>query len=160
MLNQKTHVKFLVQSGIIAAIYVILVMIFAFSSFGPVQFRVAEALTILPYFTPAAIPGLIIGCFFANILGGAHLLDIIFGTVATGIAAWASYGLRNHKWLVPWPPILINAVVIGVILKYVYVESAPVIALMGSVFAGQVVSILIIGMILLHALKRVDKIFD
>lgn len=71
MKKKGMSVKFITQAAVIAAIYVVLVVIFNYISFGPVQFRIAEALTILPYFTPAAIPGLFVGCIIANILGGA-----------------------------------------------------------------------------------------
>lgn len=76
MKKKGMSVKFITQAAVIAAIYVVLVVIFNYISFGPVQFRIAEALTILPYFTPAAIPGLFVGCIIANILGGAIVWDV------------------------------------------------------------------------------------
>ncbi len=102
MRNKK--VLHLVQGAAIAAIYVVLVVVFNYWSFGPIQFRIAEALTILPFFTPAAIPGLFVGCLLANLLGGAIPADIIFGSIATLIGALGSYALRKHKWLIPLPP--------------------------------------------------------
>lgn len=150
-------VNYLVKAGVIAAIYVVLVQVFSFSSFGPIQFRVAEALTILPYFTSAAIPGLFVGCLIANILGGAVLWDIIFGSLATLVAAILSYRLRKHEYLVPIPPVLVNAVVIGVILKYAYGIPEGLFVLMGGVFLGQMVSAYGIGLILLKALKPFQK---
>ena len=95
MKKKGMSVRFLTQGAVIAAIYVALVMIFNYCSFGPVQFRIAEALTILPYFTPAAIPGLFIGCIIANILGGAILWDVVFGSIATLIGAIGTYLLRK-----------------------------------------------------------------
>lgn len=92
-------VKFITQAAVIAAIYVVLVVIFNYISFGPVQFRIAEALTILPYFTPAAIPGLFVGCIIANILGGAIVWDVVFGSIATLIGAIGTYLLRKHSGL-------------------------------------------------------------
>jgi len=83
MKKKGMSVKFITQAAVIAAIYVVLVVIFNYISFGPVQFRIAEALTILPYFTPAAIPGLFVGCIIANILGGAIVWDVVFGSIAT-----------------------------------------------------------------------------
>jgi uncharacterized membrane protein len=150
-------VNYLVKAGVIAAIYVVLVQVFSFSSFGPIQFRVAEALTILPYFTSAAIPGLFVGCLIANILGGAVLWDIIFGSLATLIAAILSYRLRKHEYLVPIPPVLVNAVIIGVILKYAYGIPEGLFVLMGGVFLGQMVSAFGLGLILLKALKPFRK---
>lgn len=84
---------FITQGAVIAAIYVVLVFVFDYWSFGPIQFRVAEALTILPVFTPAAVPGLFIGCLIANITGGAVIWDIVFGSLATLIGAVGTYML-------------------------------------------------------------------
>ncbi len=81
MKNKGTH--FLVQGAAIAAVYVVLTLVFAPLSFGEVQIRFSEALTVLPFFTPAAIPGLFVGCIIANLLGGAIPVDIIFGSIAT-----------------------------------------------------------------------------
>ncbi len=153
------NVNYLVKAGIIAALYVVLVLVFSFSSFGPIQFRVAEALTILPFFTSAAIPGLFVGCLIANILGGAIIWDTIFGSLATLLAAYLSYKLRKKMWLVPVPPILINSVVVGILLKYAYGIPDGLMLLMGSVFLGQFVAVFGLGMILLSALKPFKKIF-
>ena len=83
-----TRTKYLTHAAIIAAVYVVLTIIFAPISYGQVQVRISEALTVLPYFTPAAIPGLFIGCIIANIYGGAGIIDIIFGSLATLFAAF------------------------------------------------------------------------
>ena len=89
MKNKGTH--FLVQGAAIAAVYVVLTLVFAPLSFGEVQIRFSEALTVLPFFTPAAIPGLFVGCIIANLLGGAIPVDIIFGSIATLIGAFFTY---------------------------------------------------------------------
>ncbi len=153
------NVRFIVNAGLIAAIYVVLVLVFSFSSFGPIQFRVAEALTILPFFTPAAIPGLFIGCVIANLLGGAIIWDTIFGSLATLIAAFMSYKLRKNAWLVPVPPIVVNSIVVGLLLKYAYGIPDGLFLLMGSVFLGQLVAVYGLGMVLLKGLKPVRHIF-
>ena len=102
MKNQNSKVLFLAQAAMIAAIYVVLTVLGASLAFGEVQIRFAEALTILPVFTPAAIPGLFIGCLLGNILGGAILPDIIFGSIATLIGAVFTRMLRNKsKYLAP-----------------------------------------------------------
>ena len=149
---------FLTQAAVIAALYTVLVIVFSFSSFGPVQFRIAEALTILPYFTPAAIPGLAIGCFLSNLLNSADVLDIVFGSLATLIAAFLSYQLRGFKLLVPIPPILANALVIPFILKYAYFEADSIPAMMVSVGAGQLLAAGVIGMVLLFSLDKVKAV--
>ena len=87
MKNRDPKVLRITQGAVIAALYVVLTMVFAPISFGPVQVRIAEALCILPMFTPAAIPGLFIGCLIANLIGGGIILDVIFGSIATLIGA-------------------------------------------------------------------------
>ena len=108
MRNKK--VLFVVQAALIAAIYVVLTyFISAFNlASGAIQVRISEALTVLPYFTPAAIPGLAIGCFLSNLLTGCLPMDVLFGSLATLIGAIGSYLLRKNKWLVPIPPIVSN----------------------------------------------------
>ena len=107
------NVTFLTQAAMIAAIYVVLTYVFAPFSFGEVQVRISEALTILPLFTPAAIPGLFVGCLVGNILGGAILPDILFGSLATLIGAIFTYQLRGKSpFLAPLPPIAANTIVV------------------------------------------------
>ena len=154
------NVDYLVKAGAIAAIYVVLVLVFSFTSFGPIQFRIAEALTILPYYTSAAIPGLFVGCLIANILGGAIIWDVIFGSLATLLAAYLSYKLRKKMWLVPIPPILINTVVVGTLLKVAYGFQDGLLVLMSGVFLGELVSVYGIGLVLLNALKPFTKLID
>lgn len=155
-MNKKT--LFITHSAVIAAIYIVLVFIFQLSSFGPVQFRIAEALTILPYFTPAAIPGVTIGCLLSNLLFHADMLDIIFGTLATLIAAVLSYLLRRNKFLVPVPPIVVNAIVLPWIFKYAYFDTNPIPIMMLTVGAGQIISAGVLGMVLLFSLERVKYV--
>ena len=110
--NRKRPALYLAQSGAIAAIYVVLTLVFAPISYGEIQLRVAEALTILPMFTSAAIPGLFIGCVIANLLGGCVVLDVVFGSLATLIGAALGYLLRKNRWLVPIPTVIANTVII------------------------------------------------
>ena len=110
----------LVHGSLIAAVYIVLIMVFRPISFGPIQFRIAEALCVLPYFTPAAIPGLFVGCLISNLLGGAMLMDVIFGSLATLIGAIGSYLLRRNRYLVSLPPILANTLIIPWVLKFAY----------------------------------------
>ncbi|MGN0327498.1 MAG: QueT transporter family protein [Lachnospira sp.] len=153
-------VKFITQGAVIAALYVVLVIIFDYWSFGPVQFRVAEALTILPYFTPAAIPGLFIGCIIANLLGGAVIWDVIFGSIATLIGAVGTYLLRKHKWCAPIPPILANTIIVPFVLKYAYGSDGVFALMFVTVGFGEVIVCGVIGMILLFALNKHKRIFE
>ena len=114
-------INFLTQAAMIAALYVVLTL--AINAFGlasgAIQVRVSEALTILPYFTPAAIPGLFIGCLLSNTITGCALFDIIFGSIATLLGAVGTYLLRRHKWLAPVSPIIANTIIVPFVLSYV-----------------------------------------
>jgi uncharacterized membrane protein len=149
---------FLTEAAVIAAIYTVLVLAFQPISFGPIQFRIAEALTILPYFTPAAIPGVAIGCFLSAVLTGADILDMVFGSLATLIAAIISYQLRRNKFLVPIPPIVANALIIPWVLRYAYDVPDAIPFMMLSVGAGEVLAVGILGTMLLLALDKVKHV--
>ncbi|MGF7141749.1 putative membrane protein [Anaerotaenia torta] len=154
----KTKIQFITEAAIIAAIYTVLVLVFQFSSFGPIQFRIAEALTILPYFTPAAIPGVTLGCFLSAVWSGAHVLDMVFGSLATLIGAILSYQLRRHKYLVPIPPIVANALIIPWVLRYTIVSNDSIPYMMLTVGLGEVCAAGFLGLMLLFALNRVKHI--
>ena len=159
-MNIKT--KRLTHAAIIAALYVVLTYasnMFGMAS-GPIQIRISEALTILPYFTPAAIPGLFIGCLSANLMMGAGVLDIIVGSIATLLGAIGTYLLRNKsKYLAPISPIAANMLIVPCVLICAGASGAWwYLAL--TVGAGELVSCGILGIILLNALrKKADKIF-
>jgi len=156
----KNKTLFITQAALIAAIYVVLVFVFKPISFSNIQIRIAEALTILPFFTPAAIPGLAIGCLLGNFLGAADMLDIIFGTLATLLGATGSYLLRRNKFLVPLPPILSNTVIIPWILRYAYGLTLPIPLMMATVGIGEVLSCGVLGIFLLLVLNQYkDVIF-
>ena len=142
----------LAQGAVIAALYVVLTLVFAPISFGEVQLRVAEALTILPMFTTAAIPGLFVGCVIANLLGGAVIWDVIFGSLATLVGAVFSYMLRKNRWLVPIPAILANTVVVPFVLKYAYGVDLPIPLLMVYIMLGEIAGCYILGELLATAL--------
>ena len=148
------------QGAMIAAMYVALTCVFAPISFREVQVRVAEALTILPVFTPAAIPGLFIGCLLGNVIGGALVPDVIFGSLATLIGAFFTWKLRKKSvWLAPIPPILSNTVIVPFVLRYAYLIELPIPMMMLTVFLGEVISCGALGLILYKALeKKKDEI--
>lgn len=149
------NVAFLTQAAMIAAIYVVLTYVFAPFSFGEVQVRIAEALTILPVFTPAAVPGLFIGCLIGNILGGAILPDIICGSIATLIGAVFTYLLREKSpYLAPIPPIAANTVIVPFVLRFGYGVALPIPFMMLTVGIGEVISCGVLGLIVYFALNR------
>lgn len=153
-MNKK--VLFTCQAAMIAALYVVLtIFINAFNlASGAIQVRISEALTILPAFTPAAIPGLTIGCLISNLITGCAPLDIIFGTFATLLGALGSYALRKHKWLVPLPPIAANTIIVPFVLRYAYATPGALPYLMLTVGIGEVISCYILGMLLLFAIRK------
>ena len=152
--------KYLIQAAVIAAIYAAVTVLLAPLSYGPMQIRVSEALTILPYFSGAAVPGLFVGCLAANIISPMGAVDLVFGSVASLAAAWMSYKLRKRPLLVPLPPVLVNGVVVGAMIYFVYGVPAPLPACMAWVAAGQAASCYIIGYPLLCYLRKHKRIFE
>ncbi len=153
-MKQKTN--FICVTAMIAALYVVLTFIantFGLAS-GVIQIRLSEALTVLPFFTPAAIPGLTIGCLLSNWMTGCVLWDIIFGTLATLLGALGSYALRKYPWLVPIPPIVANTVIVPFVLRYAYGAADALPYMMATVGIGEILSCYVLGMILLTALKK------
>ena len=160
MKNKK--VLSLVQAAMIAALYVVLTLIanaFGLAS-GNIQIRFSEALTVLPFFTPTAIPGLYIGCLLSNVMTGCALPDIIFGSLATLIGAIGTWMIGRaakkaasrqkaalYKYLSPLPPILSNAIIIPPMLKIAY-GIIPMWFSLITVTIGEIISCGILGMLL------------
>lgn len=142
----------------IAALYAVLTIAIAPLSYGWIQFRVAEALTILPFFTPLAIPGLAIGVLIANIISPLGIIDMVVGTLATLIAAIITSKIKN-KWLVPWPPILINAIFVGLELGIVFSTEISIPLAMLWVGIGELGVLYLLGMPLLFILERRKDLF-
>lgn len=158
----KKNALFITRAAVIAALYVVLTLfISAFNlASGAIQVRISEALTILPVFTPAAIPGVAIGCLLSNIITGCALPDIIFGTLATLIGAIGTYLLRKTKFIFTLPPVVSNAVIIPFVLRYAYGLSDAYWFLFLTVGAGEIISVMILGTILYKALKPISpKLF-
>ncbi len=141
----------------IAAVYVVLTLIFAPISYGMIQVRISEALMVLPFFTTAAIPGLFVGCLIANIFGGLGMPDIIFGSLATLLSAYLVSKIDN-KYLVPMPPIIVNAYVVGFVLHYVL--ALPLYMTVLWVGIGQVIACYGLGLPLLLFLEKRRHIFE
>ena len=159
MSKKRISTLFITQGAVIAGLYVALTVIFAPISFGPLQLRIAEALTILPLFTPAAIPGLFAGCLLANMIGGAVVLDVVFGSAATLIGAAFGYLLRKNRWLVPIPAIAANTVIIPFVLKYGYSVNVPLNLMFLYIAVGEFLGCYVLGELLGLALWRYRSIF-
>jgi len=164
----KKSIEQLTKAGLIAALYVVLTLVIQPIGYGTVQFRVAEMLTILPVYTPAAIPGLTVGCFLSNLIGlatGANPVggwDLLIGTGATAVAALCTYALRNVRvknlpLLATLPPVLVNAVVIGTELAVVYGGIPWYLHALG-VAVGQFLACAVCGTVLAAALNRVKSL--
>lgn len=119
---KRFSVRSLCLSGIIAALYAALTLGFQAISYGPVQFRVSEAMTLLPVLFPEAIPGLTVGCLISNLFNpmGATIYDVVFGTLATLLAAVLTQRIKGSIWLRALPPVVCNAVIIGLVITYAY----------------------------------------
>lgn len=156
----KSKALFITQAAVIAAIYVVLTylaQLFGLAS-GTIQVRLSEMLTVLPFFTPAAIPGLFIGCVLSNILTGCVIWDIIFGSLATLIGALGTYLLRKKScYLAPLPPIIANTLIVPFVLSYAYGVPDGIPFLMLTVGAGEILSCGILGIVLIKALTPVKN---
>ena len=150
-------IKYLAQAGIIVALYIVFTIIAnaAGLASGVIQVRISEALTVLPFFTPAAIPGLFLGCLLSNIIGGCVIWDIIFGSLATLLGALGTYAIRKKlpDWCAAIPPIIANTLIVPFILSYAYEVPDSIPFLMLTVGAGEVISCGILGILLLKLLK-------
>lgn len=155
--------RIITKAAIIAAIYVILTELSAILglSSGVIQVRFSEALTVLPYFTPAAIPGLFVGCIISNTLAGGALLDVVFGSLATLLGAFGTYLFRKRSMdLAPVFPIAANTLIIPWVLKLVYGFEGTVAYFSVTVFAGEFVSCALLGIPLMLLLKRRKELLD
>lgn len=155
-MKNKRKIRGIAAGAIIAASYVVLTYIaaaFNLSS-GAIQIRLSEALTILPIFTPYAIPGVFIGCLLANLLTGCAVTDVIFGSLATLIGAIGTYFLRKKPILATVPPILANAIIVPFILIYVYNLEGAYPYFFLTVLAGEVISCGVLGLLLRKGLVK------
>ncbi|MBE6632586.1 MAG: QueT transporter family protein [Ruminococcaceae bacterium] len=156
----------IVTSAFVAAVYAALTIGFSFISYGPIQFRISEALTVMPYFTPWAIPGLIIGCLTANIFSPISILDTVFGTLATAIGALGTYFCKKKGlwFLAPLCPVISNTVIISLFLTYMESGNAFDISILLfnalTVFVGEAVCCYGLGLPLMFIIKRINKKFS
>ena len=157
MKNSKT--LFVSQAALIAALYVVLTLLanaLGLANYA-IQLRFSEALTILPFFTPAAIPGLFLGCLISNLLTGAILWDIIFGSLATLLGAVGTYLLRRCKWLAPLPPIVANTLIVPMVSYFAYHIPGSIPYFMLTVGLGEILSCGVLGILLLLLLQKYKK---
>lgn len=147
---------YLTQGAAVAALYVALTYLASALglSSGAIQVRFSEALTILPCFFGAAVPGLFVGCLLANLLTGAVVWDVVFGSIATLLGAIGTWLLRKNRWLACLPPIVSNILIVPFVLVYAYGVPDTIPYLMLTVGAGEVISCGILGQLLYTALDK------
>lgn len=156
----------LIRAALIAALYMLLTLLLQPISFGAIQFRLSEALMLLPVFAPEAVPGLAAGCLLANLLGGGVWFDVIFGALATLLAAICVRRLRARPWLGAAATVIVNALIVGpaVYFGYVHAPGAPVsipalIAAVGTVALGEAAACFALGLPLTRMLRRLPADF-
>ena len=154
----------LVNAGLIGAIYVVLTLVFQPISFGAIQFRISEALTLLPILTFDAVPGLFVGCMIANALGGGVWFDVALGSIATLLAAVMSRKLRKNTFLAALMPTIFNGLIVGPVVYFAYVcapgdpvSVGTLLFNMATVAFGELVVCYALGMPFLYALKKLPK---
>ena len=150
----RNNIRFLAQSGVIAGLYALLTLINPLSMPGMIEIRLSEALTVLPIVFPSAIPGLAVGCLTANLLHGAMLPDVIFGTLATLIAAGLTRLTRKKTVIAALMPALCNGVIVGILMNRVYALNMPLALCMLSVFASEALVCLTLGLLLLRGIGK------
>lgn len=159
MKNQSTRT--LTRAALIGALYFLLTLIFQPISFGPVQFRISEALTLLPVLLPEAVPGLFVGCLISNLLGGGIWYDVVLGSIATLLAGILARRFRSRPLLAAAMPVLFNGLIVGPVVYLAYVR-APGEAInwllmyssIGTVALGEAVVCYVLGLPLLKILNR------
>lgn len=162
MNNRKNKTRFLTTSAMIAALYVVFTEISALLgiSSGVIQFRLSEMFAVLPIFTPAAIPGVFIGCIISNILAGGIIWDVVFGSLASLLGALGTWLLRKKSvYLAPVPTILANMIIVPFVLRYAYGVEGTIPFFMLTVGFGEFVCAGILGVFLAKTLKKHKVIF-
>ena len=141
----------LASGAMIAALYAALTVALAPISYGPVQFRVSEALTLLPWYLPEAVPGLFVGCVVANFFGGYGVVDMVFGSLATLIGALLTRK-APRLWLAALPPVVSNMLIIGAMLHFLI--NVPLAATAIYVGLGEAGACFLLGLPLMRFLER------
>jgi len=152
--------NYLTTAAIIAALYIVLTLFTNLLGLanGAIQIRISEALCVLPMFTPAAIPGLFLGCLVSNIFTGCVFWDVIFGSLATLIGAVFTYNLRKYRRLAILPPIISNTLIIPFVLKYAYGMPLGLWYFIITIGIGEILSCGVLGALLYRYLKKYKNI--
>ena len=162
-MNRNHSTRYITHAAVIAAIYCLLTMIFQPISFGAVQFRIAEALTLLPVLFPEAVSGLFVGCLMANLLGGGVWFDVVFGAIATLLAALCTRKFASRPPLAAAMPVIFNGLIVGPVVYLGYIRApgaaidwAVMYSTIGTVALGEAAVCFVLGLLLVKALGRMD----
>lgn len=162
--NGRFTTRAIVHGGLIAAIYVVLTLMFQPISFGAIQFRVAEALTLLPILTADAVPGLFVGCLIANLVGGGVWFDVALGSLATLLAALCTRKCRSKPPLAAIFPTVFNGLIVGPVVYFAYVRApgdpvsvGTLLFNMATVALGELVVCYVLGLPMVYGLKKLPK---
>ena len=161
MKTQTQATRRLARVAVIAALYTALTLLLAPISYGQLQIRLSEAMTLLPILLPEAVPALAVGCLLSNILGGCTIFDIVFGTLATLLAALCTRRLRGKFWLAAAMPVVFNGIIVGAVVHYCYSPAFPLPLCMLTVAIGEAIACMIVGPLLIGALRRIPgRVFE
>lgn len=149
--------KTLTRAAVIAALYAALTLLLAPISYGAMQVRVSEGLTLLPMLFPEAAPALFVGCLLANLLGGSALPDIVLGSLTTLVAALLTRRLRGNRILAALPPVVLNGLIVGALVHLLYTPEIPMALCMLYVAVGEAIACYVVGFLVLAAVKRVPE---
>ena len=165
--NPMFTTRSIVRGGLIGGLYVVLTLIFQPISFGAIQFRIAEALTLMPILTLDAVPGLFVGCLLANLLGGGVWFDVVLGSLATLLAAICTRLMRDKPPIAAIFPTIFNGLIVGPVVYFAYVRApgdpisvSTLLFNMGTVAFGELVICYVLGLPMVYGLKRLpEKLF-
>lgn len=150
---KKFDTKYMARAGVIAALYVVMTVVMGSLGYGPIQFRVSEALVMLPYIESAAVPGVFIGCVLANIFGGYGLIDIICGSIVTLVAAYLTSRIKN-RFIASLPPIVLNALIVPIWVSKI--ANLPYWPTVLDFALSEAAAVLVLGNILLFAIEKIS----
>ena len=157
-MKSRFPLRVLVFQALLAAVYAALTIALQPISYGPMQFRVSEALTVLPFLSPVCMVGLTLGCLIANLVGGYGVLDVVFGSLATLLAGFLT-ARAGKMWLAPMPPVLANGLIVGAVLAWATAPAAfwANFSVIGAQVAfGELVVCYALGLPLLVLLKKTN----
>ena len=150
----KNNLRYICEASAIAALYIVITIAIGPLGNAVIQCRIPEAFCVLAIFTPAAIPGMTIGCLISNVATGCLWQDVLFGTLATLMGVVGARMLRRIWWLTPLPTVVANTLIIPFVLAYAYHAEEGIPFMMLTVGIGEIISAYVLGIALYFALRK------